>query len=267
MPHAAVRPVLLVSRCSTGGTADHGWAPPALHCRQKAAWGPGRTRCLHASHLSSNLLRRASGGACAGGAGDAATDLSASPAQAPGPRPEDSSPAAGSLQAAKSSQAAGSGHPLQAAEAAASAPGAAVAAGADGVAAAGASSAPAPGTSAGSAGAVAAAEAPAGSTAATAEGAAPGAAPGPFGAALRPDSLEGAAVELASILGNAVWWYLQWHVEDLPHVLRRKRLRALRKTADTDPADPARCAPPPRARSPGMRCKQGKGSVAGDKDA
>ena len=251
VPHAAVRPVYVVSRCSAGRTADHGWVAPAQRCWQTAAWGLSRKGGLHASHRCGRLLRRASDGACAGGAGDAATDSSVSPAPAPGPGQEAVSPAARSVQAAGSSQAAGSGQPLQGAKPAASAPGAAGTTGADDAAVAGASSVPAPGSSAGSAEVAAAAEAPAGAApvagaAAAAEGAAPGAAPGPFGAALRPDSLEGAAVELASILGNAIWWYLQWHVEDLPHVLRRRRLRDLRKVADTDPADPARCALPRR---------------------
>lgn len=257
VPYAAVRPVLVVTRCSAGRTADHSSFVPAQRCWQRAAWGPGQKRCLHASHRCIRLLRRASGGARAGGAGDAAINIPVSPAQAPGPGSEAVSTAAGPVQAAGSSHAAGSAQPLQGAEAAASAPGAETAAGADGAAAAGASSAPAPGSSAGSVEAAAAAEAPAGSAAAAAGGAAPGAAPGPFGAALRPDSLEGAAVELAGILGNAVYWYLQWQVEDLPHVLRRRRLRALRKGADTDPADPARCALPRAARPPPARCKRG----------
>lgn len=268
VPRAAVRPLPVVSRCSApGGTADHSWVAPSQRCWQKAIWGPGGKR-LHASHSCSRLLQRASGGARAGGAGDAATEAPVSPARAPGPVQEVVSAAAGSAQAAGSSEAAGNGQPLQGAQSAVLALGAGAAAGSDGAAAAGASSAPAPGSSAGSAEVAAAVEAPAGvaplaGAAAVAEGAAPGAAPGPFGAALRPDSLEAAAVELAGILGNAAWWYLQWHVEDLPHVLRRRRLRALRKVADTDPADPARCAllaargRPVRVANPGSARRKG----------
>ena len=166
--------------------------------------------------------------------------------------------ASGCAEAAGSGQAAGRGPP-QRAEPTVPAPGAAAAACADGAAATGASSQPAPGSAAGRADAAAGLEAPAGSAAsasaaAAGEGAAGGAVPGPFGAALRPDSLEAAAVELAGILGNAAWWSLQGYTE-FPSALRRRRLRDMLRRANADPADASLCALPCCARSPCAQCK------------